>query len=79
MKLYHYGLYYVMTYPTTDKEVTVEFPLPIHTVIAQGEVVGLTTTAYRVVTPEGDEIFVPFYGPKGVHALTPAEPLVVIR
>jgi len=54
------------------------FPLPEGTTLPQGTVVGTTLTAYRVRTPEGDEIFVPFYGPNGVHRHAgPGEPLVV--
>jgi len=52
------------------------FPLPLGFALPQGEVVGLTSTAYRVVTPAGDEIFVPFYGARGVHQTSPASPLV---
>lgn len=55
-----------------------QFPLPKGTALPQGEVVGLTDTAYKVVTPEGGTVFVPFYGPRGVHPTSPASPLVVL-
>ena len=52
------------------------FPLPLGFILPQGEVAGLTSTAYRVVTPAGDETFVPFYGARGVHQTSPVTPLV---
>jgi len=51
------------------------FPLPLGFTLPQGEVVGLTSTAYKVVGPEGT-VFVPFYGPKGVHQTSFTHPLV---
>lgn len=44
--------------------------------LPQGTIVDRTTTSYKVETDTGEAVFVPFYGPNGVHALKPATPLV---
>lgn len=53
-----------------------QFPLPAGTLLPEGTVEGMTSTSYRVSTPDGGTVFVPFYGRFGVHETHTATPLV---
>lgn len=53
---------------------TASFPLPTGTVLAQGTIVDLTLTAYKVESADGETCFVPFVT---VHLPVPVTPLVV--
>lgn len=49
---------------------------PVGHKLPEGAVVDYTLTSYKVRTPEGETVFVPF---AKVHPLVPAAPLVTFR